>query len=126
MKIRTGFVTNSSSTSFCIVGASFDRDEALEWVKKSLKVIAAVYKQRTGEDLNTEAIEEEFPYSLTDIVPDLAIYSDDYTCYMGLNIENMKDKDTLGDFKKRATDLLTSIGIKMSGKASIIAETIEG
>ena len=32
MKIRQGFVSNSSSTSFCIYGASFDCSEIKKWV----------------------------------------------------------------------------------------------
>ena len=30
MKVRHGFVSNSSSTSFCIFGASFDRDQIMK------------------------------------------------------------------------------------------------
>ena len=34
MKTRFGFVSNSSSQSFCIYGAIFDRDDVLEMAKK--------------------------------------------------------------------------------------------
>lgn len=36
MKVRTGFVSNSSSSSFAIWGASFDTDELLEVIKNQL------------------------------------------------------------------------------------------
>jgi hypothetical protein len=35
MKVRSGFVSNSSSSSFCIYGACFDLDEMLEKVRST-------------------------------------------------------------------------------------------
>jgi hypothetical protein len=67
MKIRNGFVSNSSTTSFCIVGT-------------------------ICEALSIEKIKRPLRY-----------YASDYNgIYVGLDIDDMVDNETLLQFKERA------------------------
>ena len=72
MKIRMGFVSNSSSSSFCIFGIRFDgtENEAYEFVKD------------------------------TELVAETTISGYDEV-YIGLYPESMKDEETLLNFKER-------------------------
>lgn len=81
MKMRLGFVSNSSSTSFCICGYNVERDEyeKFESIEKPSN-----YKELIG---NIE-IED---YSNSDC--------DAY--YIGVDIGDMKEDETLAEFKAR-------------------------
>lgn len=50
MKIRQGFVSNSSTTSFCIYGVCFERDEVIENLKE-LKINDPVLFQKGIDNL---------------------------------------------------------------------------
>lgn len=85
MKIRTGFISNSSSSSFCFLGKSVSRNEVRELVSKGKRVVAIKEAGGTsGEvedfiaeitDKNIEAIfaYEKFEFFLIDHM----IYDDD-------------------------------------------------
>ena len=126
MKIRTGFVTNSSSTSFCIVGQTFDNSEIEKWFDKAFDVIAALHKKKTGEDLDKEAMMDEgdLGYQLGELL-DLNVEHDyDGECYyIGINIELMKDNQTLGEVKQSVADKMAQYGLKPK-KIEIISATI--
>lgn len=81
MKVRNGFVSNSSSTSFCIVGVQYP-EEDYERIFKDLEWDSPIYGVR-----------------ITDYDP--------YT--VGLNIDKMKDEETLAEFKKRAYEEIHKI-----------------
>lgn len=87
MKIRSGFVSNSSSSSFCILGVEVDSD-TFE------KVDAIPYNERTTETLNGEtSISYEGQY------------------YVGYDPGKMKEDETLSQFKDRIVDAASKVGI---------------
>ena len=81
MKIRTGFVSNSSSSSFCILGFVAKDDEEIGY--------------RDSELLRYEN----------------AISEGDDTCYIGAWPESMRDDETLLQFKERIIEELKKFNI---------------
>ena len=81
MKIRKGFVSNSSSSSFCVVGKQYS-EEDYDRIFKDLKWDSPIYGVR---------ITEYDPFTV------------------GLNINKMKDEETLAEFKKRAYEEISKI-----------------
>ena len=76
MKIRTGFVSNSSSSSFCLVGYAIDMDYD-----------------------NYNELEEKFKDSGLKVRYGISDYADDIL--VGKDIYDMKDEETLSEFKER-------------------------
>lgn len=74
MKIRTGFVSNSSSSSFCLLGLSFETENDAPKREKS---------------------KLDFEYACND--------GDDFV-YLGLKPEKMNNEETLLQFKQRIVD----------------------
>lgn len=114
MKIRTDFVTNSSSTSYCLIGA--DVEGLREKLQNKCQQLVAVYERRTGKkfkqftDITNYGIED----LLGLIAPDLSIYYNDYDYdygSIGLSIDNMRKHETLGDFEKRALEALQCLRV---------------
>ena len=95
MKIRNGFVSNSSSSSFCIIGIECDPvSETLDKVKKTL-------------GLNELwLIAEKIEYD------GYVMHYDEYGCYIGLDLENADKDKTLNQLIKEADEYLNKIGIK--------------
>lgn len=80
MKVRLGFVSNSSSSSFCVVGYDIGYDE---------------YSDKYDE---IEEIEEKIKDSNLYVTRGISDYYDEII--IGRNIYSMKDEQTLLDFKK--------------------------
>lgn len=97
MKIRKGFVSNSSSTSFCIYGSCID-----------FKDIA---KAASDEDLDIlqYGISKNISDKLTST--NLRCYNDyDNSClYLGLNWQDMLEDETLKEFKNRVKEMLKGL-----------------
>lgn len=81
MKVRKGFVSNSSSSSFCVVGKQYN-EEDYEKIFNDLDWESPIYGVR---------ITEYDPYTV------------------GLDINKMKDEETLAEFKKRAYEEIYKI-----------------
>ena len=94
MKIRSGFVSNSSSTSFCIVGLAGERaDKKLgdDW-----REIFESFEESTATGSNEKG------------KTSLSFYCQEDHGFIGIDIDSMKEDETLGDFKKRAAIKLST------------------
>ena len=87
MKIRSGYVSNSSSSSFCILGFEATNDA---WDK----IDAIPYSGRTPETLNSESG-----------------ISDEDLRLIGYNPSKMKEDETLSQFKDRIVAEAAKLGI---------------
>jgi hypothetical protein len=81
MKIRTGFVSNSSSTSFCVFGRYYSLDEKYTDIDNIKEKIEAA-----ANKCNLECV---MTYDADCIV-------------VGAPVEDLEGKDTFDDFKERA------------------------
>lgn len=102
MKIRNGFVSNSSSTSFCIIGTYVD----------SLDDIKCINHFNLDEWYNHED-------EIDDIMAkyQLCIYIQEDGAYIGIPLEDANDDETLGAIKKKVNvNLRKAIGKPVKSK----------
>ena len=119
MKLKMDFVTNSSSTSFTMVGDCFETYDLME----NKKLMEIIMKDCYVDDLNDkDEIYECFRESIHEL-PGVDVYSFEDTFYLGLDIDKMKDEETLKQFKERAKEVLKNLGID-NVNVDIITETI--
>jgi len=101
MKIREGFVSNSSTTSFCIYGAYIeDRNELAS---------------QLGVDVESEDYDAyEDLYDKLDGEDDLQVEFDpwDDGIWVGISFTRIKDDETGAQFKQRVKDVLEKHGLK--------------
>lgn len=94
MKIKTDFVTNSSSTCFVVMGVNLDREQILNFQDQEIDEVEDWYElienMIQGSDL-------EFSFG-----PDY--YNDEVM--IGIGYTQMKDDETLGQFKQRVRNQL--------------------
>jgi len=101
MKIRQGFVSNSSTTSFCIAGVGLSKKELKEtfdveeaWEIESSEL--SVYRNSDAGDYGEN--------------------------YVGLSIDRMLPDETRAQFEARASDLLS----RLAGKPVVVSIFTEG
>lgn len=120
MKVRMGFVSNSSSTSFCIFGAMIEEDA----IRKLLKKKAG----KTGKEDSEEEDDYDDIYDEVDTLVSkykLTSYTDydGSGYYIGRELSTIKDDETGKQFKDGVREKLEELfGKKI--KCSIIEETI--
>ncbi len=94
MKIREGFVSNSSTTSFCIYGLYLDSEAIRE--KFNLDTEADLYDE----------LETKFG---SDVSLNFDPYDDG--CWIGLDWPTIRDYETGAEFKQRVKYIFDKVGI---------------
>jgi hypothetical protein len=82
MKIRSGFISNSSSSSFCILGKTITNDDYDKVDSVASKILSTHIALSGGDDR-----------------------------YVGASPERMKDDETLAQFKQRIVTELKTVDI---------------
>jgi hypothetical protein len=108
MKIKSEFVTNSSSVSFVVVGiylSESDISENLKNLIESKSSVAVIYEDFEG-NIDTLILGTDLDYSFGDC------NSGSENVMVGMHYTDMKDNETLGEFKARVQkQLKDSFGI---------------
>jgi len=118
MKIRNGFVSNSSSSSFCIFGCSVDKNDFLKIFKKDI-LENIENKQDSDEDYRDEDWFDE-QENIYEILEDIEkkwekehlkthIPGEDDYIYLGFSFENIPEDAVWGEWEKSRTDILKKI-----------------
>jgi hypothetical protein len=110
VRIRNGFVSNSSSSSFCIYGFEFDKDMVSE----------EDVKKWAGKDYSKSYRDEEFKYNFYEFIEDklksdklkstglnVKNYGESY--YIGRSWSSIKDNETGKKFKNSVEKEVKSI-----------------
>jgi hypothetical protein len=110
MKIRTGFVSNSSSSSFCIYGTYIEDDEQFD------KLFG--YKSKDDDDDS----DDRWTFA-ENLLGDFVMHG---PCdawdgwYIGDDVTNCEDNQTMGEFKQSVIDKLNKISKKPFKKESFM------
>lgn len=113
MKIRTDFVSNSSSSSFVIVGKIFDYDVVYDVLKKNPNVIAEKFDLSRDDDFEDFV----YDYGIEEIIGAFGLDAqeegdgDHERVLIGLDPTQMTDDQTLKSFKEEITNKLNDVGL---------------
>lgn len=111
MKMRNGFVSNSSSSSFVVYGATIEKDELLEALLKKFPDLE-VERDEDGEIF----LEETDIYNIIWDIPDAEVQSLSLAEYDDLfmvcrPLTEIEENETLAQFKSRVHSVLDKIGV---------------
>jgi hypothetical protein len=116
MKIRNGFVSNSSTTSFCIYGVDTDLSVLDKFMEKS--------GSDDEDDDDRDVAAEKFEEEARDL--GLVVFTDfeNEVVFIGRDPETMGDDETGREFKTSTKDKITKLLGKKAGSCSWMAEEI--
>jgi hypothetical protein len=121
MKIRQGFVSNSSSSSFCILGVGLDKD-SFKIGDKTLLELQDEFEEKENSD-DDESTDDYFDDGelIEQFFKDNGLdhqigYEGDDTIYVGLFAQSLNDDMTLKQSKEFIEDKLKFLGIKHKEK----------
>ena len=112
MKIRTNYVSNSSSSSFCVAGVDYDRDDFEETAENFDFLEAADTYLKAAENYEYDF---ESAKALEYLISPLEVHYNADECghpVIGIPIQEMGDSETKKDFKKRVAETLKLYGYK--------------
>jgi len=92
MKVRNGFVSNSSTSSFLIYGICFESEDEFR---------EALNMEVENDDDDTDVWEIGYELGKELDMECLWPYDGDYGCYIGVSWDQVKDDETGAEFKAR-------------------------
>jgi len=111
MKFREGFVSNSSSSSFCILGVCVD--------KRDFKLPSGrTIEEMQEEDSNFDEYEIFDDLKFDDLEAFTGYEGDDDSVYIGITPDDFKDDETIGQIKDKILATLKKYDIKI-GKQKV-------
>ena len=120
MKVRAGFVSNSSSSSFCILGTTYSRIQELQTTKENSEDTQSPLDDDEDKDesLNTLLADSFLIYHYG-----IANYFEDYV--VGMGVHQIKDEETLYQAKSRVSTEINKV-FKIAIEPNDISFCVDG